>query len=144
MSGQGDWLALDYCNHTNWLTKDSNSFCPLKLQPVRALCEKMLPTGTCRPTWGYFVGQFWLDCGFRNLEDAQTICDSFCYTVMHLHFGCLIEFDKWHVEIIIYQCHIYMCMYYYLFMLVLKEWIFSCLSYQCLLRQWYRFLYVDA
>lgn len=98
MLGLGDWLTLDYCNDTNWLTKDSNSFCPLKLQPERALCEKMFPAGTCRVTSAYFIGQFWLDCGFQNLEDAQTICSSFCYTVQHLHFECLIKFNKCHVE----------------------------------------------
>ncbi|MCI10401.1 protein bem46-like, partial [Trifolium medium] len=55
-TGNGDLLTLDYCNDTNWLTKDSNSFCPLKLQPGRALFEKMLSTGTCRAASGYFIG----------------------------------------------------------------------------------------
>ncbi|KAL5149375.1 Alpha/beta hydrolase domain-containing protein WAV2 [Glycine soja] len=72
--GRGDWLALNYFNDTNWLTKDSNSFCPLKLQSVRAPCEKMLPTGTCCTTSRYIIEQFWLGCGFQNLEDTQTIC----------------------------------------------------------------------
>ncbi|WJX90951.1 hypothetical protein P8452_72795 [Trifolium repens] len=53
MLGLGDLLTLDYCNDTNWLTKDSNSFCPLKLQPRRAIFEKTLSTGTCRAASGY-------------------------------------------------------------------------------------------
>jgi hypothetical protein len=77
MLGLGDLLTLDYCNDTNWLTKDSNSFCPLKLQPRRAIFEKTLSTGTCRAASGYFIGQFWLDCGFQNLEDARSIAVPF-------------------------------------------------------------------